>query len=131
VGLDERVHALVSRMGSAYPTNVELTVEPLAGHGADDELLLLVTEALSNALRHSRADNVQVELMGEDDDIVMRVNDDGIGFDTANIGSAGIGLASMKTRSLGLGGEMTVRSQPGSGTRIEVRVPLTSIRHGR
>jgi len=131
VGLDERVHALVSRMGSAYPTNVELTVEPLAGHGADDDLLLLVTEALSNALRHSRADTVQVEMLGEDDDIVVRVNDDGIGFDAANIGSAGIGLASMRTRALGLGGEMTVRSQPGNGTRIEVRVPLTSIRHGR
>ena len=129
VGLDERVHALVSRMGSAYPTNVELTVEPIESHGADEELLLLVTEALSNALRHSRAEKVQVELLREDGEIVLRVIDDGIGFDASLIASEGIGLASMRTRALGLGGEMSVESQPGSGTRIEVLVPITSLRH--
>ena len=129
VGLDERVHALVSRMGSAYPTNVELTVEPIESHGADEELLLLVTEALSNALRHSRAEKVHVELLREDGEIVLRVIDDGIGFDASLIASEGIGLASMRTRALGLGGEMSVESQPGSGTRIEVLVPITSLRH--
>jgi signal transduction histidine kinase len=124
VGLDERVHALVSRMGSAYPTKVELTVEPLNSHGADEDLLLLVTEALSNALRHSHAENVRVELTREDDDILLRVTDDGIGFDASSTEAEGIGLASMRTRTLGLGGEMTVDSQPGRGTKIEVAVPL-------
>jgi signal transduction histidine kinase len=131
VGIDERVHALVSRMGSAYPTKVALTVEPLESHGADDDLQLLVTESLSNALRHSHAEIVNVELLREDDDIVLRVVDDGIGFDVSSLDSEGIGLTSMRTRALGLGGEMTVESQPGQGTKIEVRVPISALQHPR
>jgi len=131
VGLDERVNALVARMGSAYPTKVELTVEPLDSQAVDDELMLLVTEALSNALRHSHAENVTVEVIGEDDRVVLRVIDDGVGFDVADARSGGMGLASMRTRALGLGGEMTIESEPGKGTKVAVSVPLSSIRHQR
>jgi signal transduction histidine kinase len=123
-GIDERIQALVSRMGSAYPAKVELTVEPLERHGSDDELVLLVTEALSNALRHSHASRVSVQVGVEGDSIVVRVTDDGRGFDFSEVGG-GLGLSSMRTRARGLGGEMTVESDPGRGTTIEVRVPFS------
>lgn len=124
VGIDERIQALVARMGSAYPTRVELTVEPM-GHEAEDDLILLVTEALSNALRHAHAENVTVELTATEEEIVLRVTDDGHGFDVSEQGSAGMGLMSMRTRALGLGGEMTVESERGKGTTVLVRAPIS------
>ena len=124
VGLDERIHTLVARMGSAYPTRVELTVEPLA-HDAEDEIMLVVTEALSNALRHAHAENVAVELERDEDEIVVTVRDDGEGFDISQPGAGGMGLANMKTRTHGLGGEFTIDSLPGDGTTVSVRIPIT------
>ena len=124
VGLDERIHTLVARMGSAYPTRVELTVEPLA-HDAEDEIMLVVTEALSNALRHAHAENVAVELERDEDEIVVTVRDDGEGFDISQPGAGGMGLANMKTRTHGLGGEFTIDSLPGEGTTVSARIPIT------
>ena len=123
VGLDERIHALVARMGSAYPTRVELTVDPLA-HDGEDDIMLLVTEALSNALRHAHAKNVAVVLERDEDEIVLSVRDDGKGFDSSQPGVGGMGLASMRTRALGLSGALTVDSRPGEGTTVLVRIPI-------
>lgn len=126
VGLDEKIHALVARMGSAYPTKVELTVEPMNSFEADDDLMLLLTEALSNALRHSEADHVSVEITVEGEALGMEVADDGVGFDPADV-EAGMGLANMRTRILGLDGEMDLTSQPGQGTKVSARIPIRSL----
>lgn len=126
VGLDEKIHGLVARMGSAYPTKVELTVEPMDGFDADDELMLLLTEALSNALRHSDAEHVSVDIEVEEEFIGMTVVDDGIGFDPLRV-EAGMGLANMRARVLGLDGELDLASTPGEGTRVSARIPIRSI----
>ena len=126
VGLDEKVQALVARMGSAYPSKVELSVESMDSYHSDDELILLLTEALSNALRHSEANHVTVEVALEDTDIAMVVEDDGTGFDPSEIGP-GMGLANMRTRVLGLDGEMDVDSEPDRGTRVSARIPIRSL----
>ncbi len=124
-GLDDRVQALVARMGSVYPARVRLTLDAFESHDSDDELLLILTEALSNALRHSNAENVEIRLGRDDDHVVLLVSDDGIGFDDARPSEAGMGLASMRTRAHGLGGRMEVRSTPGEGTTVEVRFPVS------
>lgn len=126
-GLDEKVQALVARMGSAYPSRVELAVEPLDGYDFDDALMLLVTEALSNALRHSEADNVSVEVARRDDDIVVEVVDDGIGFDPTDV-EAGMGLANMRARTISLNGKLELTSQPGEGTTVRASIPVRSLR---
>lgn len=129
-GLDEKIQTLVARMGSAYPTRVELSVEPIESFEADDELMLLVTEALSNALRHSEAENVIIGVSRDEQQITINVSDDGIGFDPAAVGG-GMGLANMRTRVLGLDGEMELDSTPGQGTTVTARIPIKSLHSQR
>lgn len=129
-GLDDKVQALVARMGSAYPTKVELSVEPLEGYPSDEEVVLLLTEALSNALRHADADQITVDVAQEDEDIVVRITDDGIGFDPTDI-EAGLGLANMRARALGLDGTLELQAAPGEGTTVIARIPIRSLENRR
>ncbi|MGW1274826.1 sensor histidine kinase, partial [Streptomyces sp. NPDC002491] len=103
-----------------------------AGHGvralpaAQEEALLRVAqEALHNALRHSGAEHVAVTLGKRGPDTVLRVTDDGGGFDPTTVRRAGrhLGLVSMRDRASGVGGTLTVVSAPGEGTTIEMEAP--------
>lgn len=123
LGLDERLQDLVSRMGSAYPATVRLTIDWLEPTKADDEIVMLVQETLSNSLRHSEADLVEIELTDDDHDVVLTVSDNGVGFEQAEV-STGLGLANMRSRVERLGGVMTIDSGVGKGTTIEVRLPV-------
>ena len=125
VGLDERIQALVARMGAAYPSNVRLAMGDFESRDSDDELILIVTEALSNALRHAQAENVEVSLERDAGDLVLEVVDDGIGYEPSELSGDGMGIANMRTRARGLGGNLEIESRPGEGTRIEVRFPVS------
>ncbi|MER5347052.1 GAF domain-containing sensor histidine kinase [Streptomyces sp. NPDC056704] len=103
-----------------------------AGHGvralpaAQEEAVLRVAqEALHNALRHSGAGRVDVTLEKRGTGTVLRVSDDGSGFEPTAIRAAGrhLGLVSMRDRSSGVGGTLSVESEPGKGTTIEMEVP--------
>ncbi|MEU6460129.1 GAF domain-containing sensor histidine kinase [Streptomyces sp. NPDC127113] len=103
-----------------------------AGHGvkalpaAQEEAMLRVAqEALHNALRHSEAARVDVTLHRRGTGAVLRVTDDGSGFDPRTVRRAGrhLGLVSMRDRANGTGGRLTVQSAPGKGTTIEMEVP--------
>lgn len=122
-GLDERLQGLVARMGAAYTAKVELELDDVTGGEWDDELVMLATEALSNALRHSNAGNVSIRVFGDDDDLVLDVSDDGRGFDSS-LPPKGMGLANMAARAKALGGTLTVDTALGAGTRVEARLPV-------
>jgi PAS domain S-box-containing protein len=87
------------------------------------ELLRVLQEALTNTRRHSRARSVEVGLRAEGDAVLAGVIDDGRGFDTGSV-RAGVGLSAMRERVEALGGEIEVKSRPGQGTEVTVRVPL-------
>jgi NarL family two-component system sensor histidine kinase LiaS len=55
--------------------------------------------------------------------LVLRIHDDGRGFDVTDVNGAGFGLTSMRERAEELGGALTVASQPAAGTRVEVVLP--------
>ena len=126
-GLDEKIQALVARMGSAYPSRVELSVDPLETIDAEDEIILLITEALSNALRHSQAENVAVGVDIDTAYLRLTVTDDGVGFDPSAV-EIGMGLANMRARVLGLDGDLEVRSEVGRGTSVSAEIPVKSLR---
>ena len=87
------------------------------------ELLRVLREALTNVRRHSRARSVEVRLQTEGETLMAEVADDGRGFDPETA-QGGVGLVGMSERVEGLGGEIEVKSPPGGGTKIMVRVPL-------
>ncbi|MFF9813055.1 GAF domain-containing protein [Streptomyces sp. NPDC014006] len=91
----------------------------------EEALLRVAQEALHNALRHSAAEHVDVTLDRRGPGAVLRVTDDGTGFDPKAIRRAGrhLGLVSMRDRADGVGGRLTVESAPGKGTTIEMEVP--------
>jgi PAS domain S-box-containing protein len=76
-------------------------------------------EAVNNAIRHSGADNVDIDLMYSEGRLSLAVVDDGAGFDVSAAQGSGLGLSSMRDRANAVGAELTVRSEPGE-TRIEV-----------
>lgn len=88
-------------------------------------MLRVAQEALHNALRHSGAGRVTVTLGREAASVVLRITDDGRGFDTQVIRSAGrhLGLVSMRHRAGSVGGRLAVESEPGEGTTIRMEVP--------
>ncbi len=88
-------------------------------------LLRIAQEALTNVRRHARAQHVRVRLAREEDHLELTVADDGRGFDPAlPQGRHHVGMASMRERARSLGGQLTLATQPGHGTRVTVRVPL-------
>jgi PAS domain S-box-containing protein len=89
------------------------------------DVLRVLQEALTNARRHSGAGSVEVRLRMENQEVLAEVVDDGRGFDPLSV-RAGVGLSAMRERIEGLGGKIEVRSRPGEGTTVTVRVHLGS-----
>ncbi|MFI9050005.1 GAF domain-containing sensor histidine kinase [Streptomyces sp. NPDC053427] len=91
----------------------------------EEALLRVAQEALHNALRHADAGRVEVTLTRHGQGALLRVADDGRGFDTGLVRRAGrhLGLVSMRDRAGGVGGRLRVASEPGKGTAVEMEVP--------
>ncbi len=84
----------------------------------------VVQEALHNCARHAQARTVRVVVRREDSRIVLSVEDDGRGFDARRV--RGLGLVGMEERVRHLGGAFHISSNPGSGTKLNVELPLAS-----
>ncbi|WAU80537.1 GAF domain-containing sensor histidine kinase [Streptomyces sp. Qhu-G9] len=91
----------------------------------EEAMLRVAQEALHNALRHSGGARVDVTLERRGQGAVLRVSDDGAGFEPRATRRAGrhLGLVSMRDRTNGVGGTLRVESAPGKGTTIEMEVP--------
>ncbi|HVQ17309.1 MAG TPA: PAS domain-containing protein [Vicinamibacterales bacterium] len=91
-------------------------------------LFRIVQEALNNVDKHSGAREAKVTLTGTSDTLLVTIADSGRGFDEAAASvHGGLGLASMRERVQFVGGELTLQSRPGYGTRIIVRAPITEV----
>ncbi len=115
-----------------YRTGAEVALEigePLPDDrmppGAQDTLFRIGQEMLANVARHARARHVRLWLGRQDEEVVLRVVDDGQGFDPASEVS-GMGLRNLEERATALGGRLEVASAPGSGAGLTVRIPLVS-----
>jgi len=90
----------------------------------EEHLLRIGQEAITNAIRHAAPRSIRVHLGLEHETVVLRVSDDGIGFDPATeSGGDHYGLAGMKERAADVRGVVLVTSQFGIGTTVEARMP--------
>ena len=103
--------------------------EKRKGMAMERELFRIAQEALNNVAKHSQATSASVSLIFNTGQVRLRIEDDGIGFDTFQ-SRAGLGLQNIRERAEGLGGQLEVESVPGKGTRITVEIPLKE-RHGQ
>lgn len=92
--------------------------------GIAEELFLIGREAVLNALRHSRAESIEIELGYHPREVTLRIRDDGIGMpEHASSQPNHWGLGGMHERSRRIGGRLDIVSRAGSGTHVNLRLP--------
>jgi signal transduction histidine kinase len=93
----------------------------------EEEVLKIMQEAITNVQRHASATAVDVNCHYQADKLVVSVEDDGQGFSIPERAAmrGHFGLQGMRERAASLGGELTLRSNAGVGTLVELIVPIT------
>jgi len=84
----------------------------------------VIQEALTNVVRHAKADHVQVLINAGKKSLAITIHDNGVGFNPANISKNSSGLRGARERVSLLGGTFNLESVPGNGTKITVNLPL-------
>jgi two-component system NarL family sensor kinase len=134
-GLGAALIAVAEAKGQQAGFVAEVSVDP-AVSGMNDHLLFsLARELLTNAAKHAQAQNVWVRLTRHAEDVEIVVRDDGQGFDRSEpreaIRTGHIGLASTAERATALGGDVNVKTQPGLGTTVTIRLPLCAVQRAK
>lgn len=126
----EDLRDAVRRAAAGISERLDMRVECRAeGHpslppASRDHLLAIVQEALTNAHRHGRASAAVVRLGPADGGLSVEISDDGSGFEPGGLpGEGSYGLAIMAERARMIGGELSLASTPGRGSRVTVLVP--------
>jgi two-component system nitrate/nitrite sensor histidine kinase NarX len=93
----------------------------------------IVREAIQNIRKHAIASDVRVEVQLEDDDLLVTVADNGVGFSSGlPVARDGhFGMEQMRELAEDMGGSLLVESVPGSGTRVHARIPLVDAQSDR
>jgi len=127
-GLIEALREQCEALG--YRSGAEVTLElgePVPDDrmppGAPETLFRMAQEMLANVARHARARQVRLWLGRRDEDVELRIEDDGQGFDPA-AKAAGMGLRNLRERAESMRGKLEIASTPATGTRVAVRAPL-------
>ena len=129
LGLGPAIEGLVEQQAAAGELEIDADVS--IGDGSPDDrlepelesaLYRVVQEALTNVVKHARAERVRLSLREDADRIELLVRDDGRGFDTSGPRD-GFGLVGMQERIELADGQLEVRSQPGEGTEVRAWVP--------
>jgi two-component system NarL family sensor kinase len=134
-GLTAALHAAAERAAERGGFVLELDIQG-PGTVVNDQLLYSAArELLSNVVRHAHATHVAVGLGAEGDDLVLRVADDGRGFDPAALAErlekGHIGVASQRVRIEAAGGSLRIVARPLAGTVAEVRLPANRLDDGQ
>jgi signal transduction histidine kinase len=127
-GLQPALEWHVRDFGRRYGVPVELTMEGDFERLTDQHRTCVyraVQEALTNCVRHARANQIHVTVTDESDGLSVSIKDDGIGLDPARRAN-GLGLRGIEERVRELHGTMRIRSGAGAGTTLTIHVPLPS-----
>lgn len=130
LGLKETVTRFAEQFEEEYAISTTVDLKGLESIPTSVELAIfrILQEELTNVRKHSRAESVKIRTEASRGDLILVVEDDGIGFDPqllAEEQESGehMGLMAIRERVELLGGELSINSLPGMGTRITVRIP--------
>lgn len=107
------VHITFTATGDVFPPNAEI------------HIYRIIQELLNNALKHSYADKIDIDIARETEKMVIVIADNGIGFDANSItrDSKGLGLKNMLSRTEVLNGEVFIDAAPGKGSTFTIEIP--------
>jgi PAS domain S-box-containing protein len=136
LGLAAAIEWQASEFTSRNGVQCDVSVPPVDLHLDGDRATAtfrIFQECLTNVVRHAQAKSVRVALCQEDENILLVVEDDGIGFCDSGLSNSlgSLGLLGMKERAQFCGGDVQISSSPGNGTTVTVRVPLDTPRAER
>ncbi|AYC28657.1 sensor histidine kinase [Paenisporosarcina cavernae] len=120
-GLRDLVEELKQKVHFTIRTKLE---EVTLSKGTEDHLFRIAQESLSNTLRHSKATEVDITLIQRDGVVLLRIQDNGVGFSKDEDKSSSYGLHHIEERAVEIGARSKVVSVPGEGTIVEVIVPM-------
>jgi NarL family two-component system sensor histidine kinase LiaS len=125
-GFSDALEAYLTAFGKQYGME---TVWKASGNAflppdRQQALFRITQEALTNIHRHARASRISMELAAAPDAVILRIEDNGIGFDPSTAGfTATMGLKGIRERLAEFGGSLEIDSGPGAGTRLAARLP--------
>jgi PAS domain S-box-containing protein len=130
LGLEAALQWHIDELSALHDVQVTLDAQGLPKRLHPDLSIAayrITQESLSNALRHARARRIDVQLRATEDGLRLDIVDDGVGFRVDQVRerhrTPSLGLVGMTERARLLGGDLTVRSAPGIGTRIAAQLP--------
>jgi signal transduction histidine kinase len=110
------------------PIHIDADVSGRLPSAVETALYRVVQEALTNAVKHAKANNIWIRAWKERLALRCSIRDDGAGFDSQRVqiepGRKGLGLIAMRERVSAIGGTLRIESCPGRGTELSIRVPL-------
>lgn len=125
--LQEGTKELLVELSQKVTMNIKWKIEEFSVEkGIEDHLFRILQESVSNTLRHAKATLLEVLLIRRDGFIILRVADDGMGFDVEENKAGSYGLQNMYERAVEVGGNLKIVSLKNKGTRLEVKIPVIS-----
>ncbi|WP_339995334.1 sensor histidine kinase [Priestia aryabhattai] len=116
---------LMNELAQKVPLELNWKIEGFElDKGIEDHLFRILQESVSNTLRHANATALGVLLIKRDFSIILRIVDNGVGFDVEKEKVGSYGLQNMYERAVEIGGILKIISLPDKGTKLEVKVPL-------
>ncbi|MCO7175297.1 sensor histidine kinase [Sporolactobacillus kofuensis] len=123
--LKQGMEELLLELKQKVPMTIHATIESVKlDRGIEDQLFRILQESVSNTLRHAKAQNLDVLLVKRESFVILRITDDGIGFQVKASKPGAYGLQNIKERSTQIGAQMKLVSVPNQGTQLEVKVPI-------
>jgi signal transduction histidine kinase len=120
--LTQRLRSVEEQLG--LETALKWRVNIMLDAKIEEMLYGIAQEALNNVVKHAHAKNVMVHVIQSGHTVIMKIEDDGIGFDPAEKGQGGIGLRTMRERTESQNAVLAIQSTPGSGTSLTVEVKI-------
>jgi signal transduction histidine kinase len=138
-GVETALKALFRKLGEAYGLVVTFEHDGKSERLSEDLRVFVyraVRELLTNVVKHAQTSAARVSLRREGANVLVHVEDDGVGFDISQLdfpmgeeGGGRFGLLSLRERSRHLGGWIEISSEPGHGTRVTLIVPASDGPH--
>ena len=135
VALEQLANKMTETYGQGMSVKVGADVEQYLDETKQGALFYLIEEAANNARKYAEANMIRVHVVRQDDTILARVHDDGKGLDIEGIegksrGKGSFGMTNMRERAELMDGTFEIKSAPGKGTIVAVRIPIDSPQNG-
>ena len=129
LGLTKAIQSIISNVRGL--SNIEFkssidNIDDLFPKNSEINIYRILQECINNVLKHSGAKNVKVSVSLINDLVILKVTDDGVGFDLNKIESKGFGMQNLAKRVGLLKGTLKIKSKLESGTKILVKIPVGS-----